>query len=189
MEGRGESRVWSDQGRARTAWVAHRGLRRGDRGACPRVRRHARDVERRTHDSRTRASSRRLGRIAPARFTDAEDEKAERREARCHQRRPLEEERDLPSPPSHFVREHLDLAALRIDSIDRGLSDSAWRGYFGGTNARKRRGLSTRILRSVASFTPAWRSLGTNCRTTDENPFPQLAFRLCVWAKSPESIR
>src|SRR2546422_718854 len=46
-----------------------------------------------------------------------------------------------------------------------------------GTNARRRRGLSTSTLRIVVSFTPARRSFGTNCSSTEENPRPQFAFK------------
>ena len=43
-------------------------------------------------------------------------------------------------------------------------------GYdaFFGTNARNRFGFSTMILRIVASFTPAYRSLGKKTIETDE---------------------
>ncbi len=47
------------------------------------------------------------------------------------------------------------------------------RGRYGfGTNARNRRGLSTRIFRMASSGTPAYRSLGTNCMSTDDHPCP-----------------
>ena len=42
--------------------------------------------------------------------------------------------------------------------------------YAFGTKARNRRGLSTRIFRIVSSGTPANRSFGTNCMSTDAQP-------------------
>ena len=41
-----------------------------------------------------------------------------------------------------------------------------------GVKARNRRGLSTRIFRSVASLTPAFASIGTNCVTVSAKPRP-----------------
>src|SRR5439155_2009042 len=48
---------------------------------------------------------------------------------------------------------------------------------FFGTNARKRRGLSTRILWIVASLTPASRSFGANTVKTFAYPAPPFCFR------------
>src|SRR2546422_8599425 len=60
---------------------------------------------------------------------------------------------------------------------------------FFGTNDRNRRGLSTRILCSVASLTPAYLSFGTNCTRTVEKPFPQLALSCGACEKSAASMR
>ena len=55
-----------------------------------------------------------------------------------------------------------------------------------GTNARNRRGLSTRIFWIVSSGTPAYRSFGAKTVTTEEYPAPPFALSSCSAAKSAD---